>query len=285
MFLQIGEKMRTVVVFLLFVIGSSSVVDAADAADSADAAPLRRLLTGDDSRGWEAVGRLDIAGRGMCTGALIAPDLVLTAAHCLHDRDTNTRVPPSEIEFQAGLRHDRAEAYRLVRNAVPHPDFVFEPDGRPQVTNDLALLQLERPIENGSVIPFKTAQAPRTGDVVGVVSYAHDRSDTPALQESCHVLAHRPGSVVLSCDVDFGSSGAPVFAIEDGVARIVSVVSAKAEASGWRVALGTSIAGPLQVLMQELDALPGGGSSGPRRIRRIGQTAGRQQSGAKFLRP
>ncbi len=29
--------------------------------------------------GWEAVGRLNIADRNMCTGALIAPDLVLTA--------------------------------------------------------------------------------------------------------------------------------------------------------------------------------------------------------------
>jgi len=32
--------------------------------------------------GWEAVGRIDIKGKGTCSGALIAADLVLTAAHC-----------------------------------------------------------------------------------------------------------------------------------------------------------------------------------------------------------
>ena len=30
-------------------------------------APLASLQTGDDARGWEAVGRLDIEGKGFCT--------------------------------------------------------------------------------------------------------------------------------------------------------------------------------------------------------------------------
>ena len=46
----------------------------------AQSSGLKRRNTGDESRGWEAVGHLDVAGKGFCTGALIAPDLVLTAA-------------------------------------------------------------------------------------------------------------------------------------------------------------------------------------------------------------
>jgi hypothetical protein len=73
---------------------------------------LKRLDTGDDGRGWEAVGRLELAGRGFCTGALIAPDLVLTAAHCLYDSNTGARLDHEKIEFLAGWRNGRASAYR-----------------------------------------------------------------------------------------------------------------------------------------------------------------------------
>jgi protease YdgD len=60
--------------------------------------------------------------------------------------------------------------------------------------------------------------------------------------------------LVLSCSVDFGSSGAPVFAIRNGVARVVSVVSSKADYGGDNVALGTTLQGPLVALRAALAA-------------------------------
>ena len=53
---------------------------------------LQRLDTADAGREWEAVGRLDIDGVGFCTGALIAPDIVLTAAHCLFDKESKALI-------------------------------------------------------------------------------------------------------------------------------------------------------------------------------------------------
>ncbi len=253
------------------------------------ASPLTALTTADATRGWEAVGRLDFAGRAFCTGALIAENLVLTAAHCLYDRETGARIEASDIQFLAGWRNGRAAAYRGVRRALPHPDYDFA--GRTEVARvayDLALLELDQPIRLPSIRPFETDIRPRKGDEVGVVSYAHDRAEAPSLQEACTVLARQDGLLVLSCEVDFGSSGAPVFSIHEGVARIVSVVSAKAESAGRLVSLGSAIEVPLadlRLLMAAetapVQAEAAAIVAGLPRVRRLGASSG----GAKFVKP
>lgn len=272
--------MRKLLSILLLGLGFSTPLGASDNA------PLRNLITGDDGRGWEAVGRLDMADESFCTGAMIADNLVLTAAHCLFNKDSGRPYEAGEIEFRAGWRNGRASAYRGARRALVHPDFEFSSGNRAQrVANDLALIELDRPIRMTSVTPFSIAKRPRKGAEVGVVSYAHDRADSPALQELCHVLARQSGTLILSCEVDFGSSGAPIFIQEEGEARIVSVVSAKASVRDIPVSLGTSLEKPLADLMAALEESDGLLTRVEPTARRIDLGGGLHSSGARFVRP
>ena len=242
---------------------------------------LQDLRSGLEAAPWEAVGRLDIGGKGFCTGTLIAAGLVLTAAHCLYDRSSGAPVDPSRLQFRAGFRNGWSAASRPARRAMAHPSYVFDPAaGVASSAHDLALVELTQPIQ-GPVTPFETAEEVVAGATVSVVSYALGRSEAPSREDSCGVIGAERGVLVLTCEVDFGASGAPIFRMDGSIARIVSVVSAKGELGGRRVALGTSLTQPLAELRQAFVA-----ATGPARLAQVRTAAAgeRIRLDARFVR-
>lgn len=247
---------------------------------------LQSLDTWGLSRGWEGVGLLNIAGRSTCTGVLIAPDLVLTAAHCLYDAETGENAPPRLIEFRAGWRDGRAIALRRGKAAIIHPDYVAaRRENGDKIRVDLALLQLDAPIQATHANPFRTDSGIKTGQQVSVVSYGAGRNDAPSRQRSCNVLRARSGIVVMSCDVISGSSGSPVFALRDGRPRIVSLVSAIGEERGRQVSYGMDITAPLAKIMADFRAGRGVYPAVTFGAKRIAIGDATSAGGARFLKP
>lgn len=110
---------------------------------------LQAIIGGQPTEAWPAVGAYAINGghNGMCTAVLVAPDMVLTAAHCVLDSgngDTFIMAPDLDDAYLSD-RHDVAEA-------IMHPGY----DGQAKHPHDVALLRLSESIEDVDFIPVYT---------------------------------------------------------------------------------------------------------------------------------
>ncbi len=202
---------------------------------------------------FAAVGRLELAGKGFCTATLIGPELVLTAAHCLYDKQNGARFDVGQLEFKAGYQQGISIASAGVSRVAIHPEYDVRKKG--EMNNlrfDLALLQLDKAIENQTVKPIEVANPDLSGRTVGVMSYGAGRAENPQLESACAIKTRPEGIFITTCKAHHGSSGAPVLQIIKGRAQLVSVVSAMARANGKPVALAAAPKEDLGKLKREL---------------------------------
>ena len=248
---------------------------------------LRALRSRGDLIGWEAVGRVELVGKGYCTGALIATDLVLTAAHCVYDAQGKP-IPPERIRFQAGYVAGSSLVERGVDRVVAEEGFVPAPDGRiamKMMRHDIALLRLDFPISVSEANPFALYDSPQPGDRVSVLSYGKGRSEHLSWQRECKILARGRGLMSFDCNITYGSSGAPVFARYGNRVRILSLVSAMGQdREGRKVGYGMELPGIVARLKAQMRGQGLATVAGSNGAKRIAVGGARKASGAKFLR-
>jgi hypothetical protein len=183
-----------------------------------------RSLAGVPDRGADpAVVLIDVAGVGSCAGALLAPDIVLTARRCVE-------VPPSEVECTAGgapltaarapstlrvlVGEDVATAVERARGYQ-----VLQPSGAGMCAADVAFILLDAPIDDVAPLTVR-ATAAATGDHLRTVGYgarqkiARDHVPVVATTAAEFVVAEAP------CRT---GPGGP--AIDEATGEVVGVLS------------------------------------------------------------
>jgi protease YdgD len=173
---------------------------------------------------WNAVGEVETEAGNRCTGTLVGPRTVLTAAHCLVTEDAAALVPPRDIAFRIGGRTARGVALR----SGPGFDTRREDPWR----SDWALVTLDLPLGEGRALRV-AREPPREGLALALPGWQHDRPGVLLADLGCRVVIFgtfgAQGMLVgHNCAGTLGSSGAPLIARAEDGGFIVVGVQAKA---------------------------------------------------------
>jgi hypothetical protein len=142
--------------------------------------PAAGIYYGDITVAYPAVAKLLIGhagGTGLCTGTLIAPTVVLTAAHCIRED-----IMGVNAVFFDGVQDT---GYKAVGYAI-NPDYT--PAQWPRA--DVALLALEHPVAGIAPVPVAVAPpAPRSRGII--VGFGEDTSKQVGVKRTGAVRLRR----------------------------------------------------------------------------------------------
>jgi V8-like Glu-specific endopeptidase len=176
---------------------------------------------------FSAIGRVNRTTRsderGFCTGTLVAPNLVLTAAHCLY-QDAGVR---SIIHFVTAVANGVPAEHAIAKRVVISPQYIpHQPFRVDTVPNDWGIIVLDQAISTKPV-PVRSltlAQVEKAGPFMHV-GYGKDRPFLPSVVRDCWVGGLDEQTLMYRCLTNSGFSGAPILTQINGTYAVIGIGS------------------------------------------------------------
>ena len=196
-----------------------------------------------------SVGRIEnVATGGGCTATLLSETILVTAAHCLKDGQIDGFV------FRPSFPHDAQTVN--VRRAIHHP--LYAPTQSKvlwRLRFDIAIAEIERPVQLSKELSLPLGDDAVPGEDLFLVSWRNDGSSRPR-QRRCTAIDAVPDLVTLTCAVQRGESGAPVFRLTKTGPELVAVISSRAVWGSQPVAHASTVRLRLPPLFNALKSTP-----------------------------
>jgi V8-like Glu-specific endopeptidase len=244
-------SLRLVLAFTMTISMGATGCEQADAPMALNETP-QKIVNGTETNyeQWQGVIGL-FTGMSICTATLIAPDIALSAGHCVYypAQGVDYVKNPGDLQILGGPIMD--EFYSYATKIAKHPQWQGNLWGN---AVDLSMIKLETPVKDQPYYKIRQAPSVKVGDKGWIVGYGKSWDDGKAntYEDEASAGTHRAGeTTVLTVQtrvIEVGSptstcqgdSGGPLFTHQNGDWVITGVTSfgqgrCTATGGGWDV--------------------------------------------------